>query len=169
MNKKYTIDKIDKYIQTIKYTLRNKINLFEFVEADWIVSFTELDEFVSPVQYNGILLPPQYVLLNGVLYREDKMGNLKLVPIYNEHRRNKYRVWIPEQNRILSIWQGSLVKQNFCHRIPNSFHVHHLDGDSSNNHPTNLVMIESFIHNTFHGTKISNRVSREKFIKEFLK
>lgn len=166
MNKRYTLEQQGQFISKIAYMLRDKINLEGFDRDDWIIPLTEFEVPVNPVQYNGKLLRSDYILFNGVLYREDKQGNLRLVPLNEQNKRLFYRVYDSEGKKV-NLWQGKLVKENYL-IIPESFHLHHLDGDRTNNHPTNLCMMEGFIHNQYHGTKISNKVNRIKFFDEYI-
>jgi len=39
----------------------------------------------------------------------------------------------------------------FRERMADGFQVHHVDGDHSNNHPSNLVLIETIDHMRLHG------------------
>ena len=38
--------------------------------------------------------------------------------------------------------------------LANGFHIHHVDGDHSNNNPTNLVLMEGVDHTLLHGHDI---------------
>jgi hypothetical protein len=39
-------------------------------------------------------------------------------------------------------------------RLKDGFHIHHLDGNHSNNEPTNLVLIEASDHFRLHGGRL---------------
>jgi hypothetical protein len=51
-------------------------------------------------------------------------------------------------------------KDWLCRVIGDGFHIHHMDGDHSNDHPDNLVLIEAGDHFMLHGQKGFNPLKR---------
>ena len=45
-------------------------------------------------------------------------------------------------------------------RLRDGFHIHHVDGDHSNDEPSNLVLIEAVDHMRLHGMKLKDGIKR---------
>ena len=86
---------------------------------------------------------------NGLAFRRDK--------------RTGYYLNSTERKRLhRAVWEFHYGE------IPTGFHIHHIDGDKSNNRIENLSLVSASEHESFHGTKYSSE-NREKVINNLIK
>ena len=125
---------------------------------EWLIPMSQFKELIHPVYYNGEELPFNIFIFKGLLYKlvDGKIEPLKL---YSGKRIKKpsYRIYM--NGRIGTINLGSIIKQNYP--IPCDFHLHHLNHNHMDNRPSNLVMLDPVIHNSYHA-KINCRLKHKR-------
>ncbi len=71
--------------------------------------------------------------------------------------QNYHLVWLRDNPKRSEAWLRE--------RLKDGFHIHHMDGDHSNDDPSNLVLIEGGDHFMLHGAKLLYVPRKPKQIK----
>lgn len=131
---------------------------------EWLIPLSQFEESVHPVFYNGEELPFNVFMFKGLLYKLVD-GKIAPISIYNNKHTRKPHYTIYLNGRIKTLHLGTLVKQNYD--IPDSFHLHHLNHNYMDNRPSNMVMLDKTIHNSYH-CKLSSRLRHKRqFFQQF--
>ena len=54
------------------------------------------------------------------------------------------------------------VWKHYCGEIPKGFHIHHIDGNKSNNDISNLMLLTSYAHHKLHQNKLTDEQRKKR-------
>lgn len=95
-------------------------------------------------------MPPKYQYFNGLRFtRDDSTGYYLCATKNKDGKRQRMHIYV---------WE------HYNGKVPDGYHVHHMDKDKSNNNINNLELLTEFEHLSLHGRERAD-LSRENILK----